>query len=238
MGDFLFKYRGQIPILLFLLVIPFICKTDYSSFSNKTIVTNNIISITISFFGLLIRFYTVGKTPGGTSGRNRSKQIAKKINTKGIYSLTRNPLYFGNYLIWLGISIFSLNTLFTILLSIFFFFYYGKIVKTEEQFLFKKFGNSFLKWKERTPKFFPSFKEYKSDEYSLSIKTILKREYSSVLATIFSFFYINTLINLNLNSDTLIDKKWLTILIITTIVTIILRAIKKNTNLLNQKGRT
>ena len=49
MGDFLFKYRGQIPVLLFFLVIPFICKTDYSSFSNKTIVTNNIISITISF---------------------------------------------------------------------------------------------------------------------------------------------------------------------------------------------
>ena len=127
MGDFLFKYRGQIPILLFFIIIPFIFKTDYSSFSNKTIVTNNIISIVISFFGLLIRFYTVGKTPGGTSGRNRSKQIAKKINTKGIYSLSRNPLYFGNYLIWLGISIFSLNTLFTILLSIFSFFITEKL---------------------------------------------------------------------------------------------------------------
>ena len=238
MGDFLFKYRGQIPILLFLLVIPFIYKTDYSSFSNKTIVINNIISIVISFFGLLIRFYTVGKTPGGTSGRNRSKQIAKKINTKGLYSITRNPLYFGNYLIWLGVLIFSLNTLFTVLLSIFFFFYYGKIIKTEEQFLLKKFENSFVKWKEKTPKFFPSLKGYESEKYSLSIKTILKREYSSVLATIFSFFYINTLISLKINSDTLIDKKWLTILIITIIVTIILRAIKKNTNLLNQKGRT
>tara|TARA_B100001057_G_C22843883_1_gene948192 strand:+ start:371 stop:1087 length:717 start_codon:yes stop_codon:yes gene_type:complete len=238
MGDFLFKYRGQIPILLFLLVIPFIWKTDYSSFSNKTIVTNNIISIIISFFGLLIRFYTVGKTPGGTSGRNRSKQIAKKINTKGIYSITRNPLYFGNYLIWLGISIFSLNTFFTILLSFFFFFYYGKIIKTEEKFLFKKFGNSFIEWKERTPGFFPSFKKYKSDKYSLSIKTILKREYSSLLATIFSFFYISTLINLKLNSNNLIDRKWLTILVITITVTIILRAIKRNTNLLNQKGRT
>ncbi|MBH75723.1 MAG: lipid A phosphate methyltransferase [Flavobacteriales bacterium] len=238
MGDFLFKYRGQIPILLFLLVIPFIWKTDYSSFSNKTIVTNNIISIIISFFGLLIRFYTVGKTPGGTSGRNRSKQIAKKINTKGIYSITRNPLYFGNYLIWLGISIFSLNTFFTILLSFFFFFYYGKIIKTEEKFLFKKFGNSFIEWKKRTPGFFPSFKKYKSDKYSLSIKTILKREYSSLLATIFSFFYISTLINLKLNSNNLIDRKWLTILVITITVTIILRAIKRNTNLLNQKGRT
>ena len=53
MGDFLFKYRGQIPILLFFIIIPFIFKTDYSSFSNKTIVTNNIISIVISFFWII-----------------------------------------------------------------------------------------------------------------------------------------------------------------------------------------
>ena len=113
MGDFLFKYRGQIPVLLFLLAIPFIFKTDYSLFSEETIQQNNIISIIISFFGVLIRFYTVGKTPAGTSGRNRKKQIATRLNTEGIYSISRNPLYFGNYLIWLGISIYSLNTYFT-----------------------------------------------------------------------------------------------------------------------------
>ena len=74
-----------------------------------------ILSIIISFFGMSVRFYTVGITPAGTSGRNRSKQIADKLNTRGMYSITRNPLYFGNYLIWLGISIYSLNIFFTII---------------------------------------------------------------------------------------------------------------------------
>ena len=238
MGDFLFKYRGQIPVLLFLLVIPFIFKTDYSSFSQETIQKNNIISMIISFFGVLIRFYTVGKTPAGTSGRNRKKQIATKLNTQGVYSISRNPLYFGNYLIWLGISIYSLNTYFTILISVFFFIYYGKIIKTEEKYLLNKFGNTFLKWKNKTPRFFPSFNYYKVGEYSFSLKTVLKREYSSILATIFSFFYIDSLINLKMNNNNLINKTLLVILLITIISTLILKTIKKNTTLLEQKGRT
>jgi len=238
MGDFLFKYRGQIPILLFLLVIPFILKTDYTSFSEKTIQINNITSIIISFFGIIIRFYTVGKTPAGTSGRNRNKQIANKLNTKGIYSITRNPLYFGNYLIWLGISVYSLNTYFTILISFFFFMHYSKIIETEEKYLLKKFGNTFIKWKNKTPRFFPSFNYYKAEKYSFSAKTVLKREYSSILAIIFSFFYISTLINIKTNYDYLINKQWLITLLITSILTIILRIIKKKTSLLDQKGRT
>ena len=238
MGNFLFKYRGQIPVLLFLLVIPFIFNTDYTSFSKETIQINKTISIIISFFGMSVRFYTVGKTPAGTSGRNRKKQIATKLNTKGIYSITRNPLYFGNYLIWLGISIYSLNNFFTIILSIFFFIYYGKIIKTEEEYLLNKFGNTYLDWRNKTPKFFPSFNSYKNNKYSFSLKTVLKREYSSVLATVFSFFYINTLVNIKINSSNLINKQWLITLLVTTLVTLILRTIKKNTNLLDQKGRT
>ena len=238
MGDFLFKYRGQIPILLFVLIIPFIFITDYTTFSETTIQKNNISSIIISFFGILIRFYTVGKTPAGTSGRNRKKQIAKKLNTKGIYSISRNPLYFGNYMIWLGISIYSLNTYFTIILSLFFFIYYGKIIQTEEKYLLNKFGNKFLDWQNTTPRFFPSFNHYKKEKYSFSIKTVLKREYSSVLATIFSFFYVNILINAKTNPNNLINKQLLIILLITILVTLFLRTIKKNTTLLNQKGRT
>jgi len=238
MGNLLFKYRGQIPVLLFLLVIPFIFQTDYAVFSKTLIQKNNIVSFMISFLGILIRFYTVGKTPAGTSGRNRKKQIATKLNTQGIYSITRNPLYFGNYLIWLGISIYSLNTFFTIILSVFFFIYYGKIIKTEEEYLLNKFGNTYLDWKNKTPKFFPSFKNYKPEKYSFSIKTVLKREYSSVLATVFTFFYIDTLINVKIKANDIINDQILIILIITIISTLILRTIKKKTTILNQKGRT
>ena len=116
--------------------------------------------------------------------------------------------------------------------------YYGEIIKTEEKYLLKKFGNTLIKWKNKTPIFFPSFNYYKAEKYSFSVKTVFKREYSSILATIFSFFYISTLINIKTNSDDLINKQWLITLLITAILTIILRIIKKKTSLLDQKGRT
>lgn len=237
MGEFLFKYRGQIPVLLFLLVIPFIYCTDYSSFSLETIQKNTITSFLISFFGLIIRFYTVGTTPAGTSGRNRKKQIAKKLNKKGIYSTIRNPLYLGNYLIWLGISIYTLNTAFTIVISLFFYIHYNQIIETEEKYLTKKFKKEFLLWKSITPKFFPTLKNYKALNYPFSIKTVLKREYSSVLSTILSFFYVQVVINF-FSENQLISNQMMIILFITISIILILRTIKKNTNLLNQVGRT
>ena len=132
-GNFLFKYRGQIPILLFLIVIPFIYYTDYQIFSSKLLRQNMIISFLISFIGMMIRIYTVGTTPAGTSGRNREKQIAKKLNQTGLYSIVRHPLYLGNFLIWLGVSMYTVNTLFTVFLSLFFVIYYNIIMKTEEE---------------------------------------------------------------------------------------------------------
>jgi len=237
-GDFLFKYRGQVPIFLFFIVIPFIYYTDYNDFSDKLLKENMIISFLISFIGIFIRVYTVGTTPAGTSGRNRKKQIAKKLNQTGLYSIVRHPLYLGNFLIWLGISMYTLNTTFTIFLSLFFFSYYNIIMKTEEKFLEKKFKNEFLLWKKYTPMLFPSLNNYCKSKYTFSIKTVLKREYSSFLATIFSFFYIQTLINYFNEENIIISNNMWSILLFSIIITLILRVIKKNTSMLSERGRT
>ena len=237
-GDFLFKYRGQIPILLFIVVVPFINNTSYDNFSSKLIEQNMILSFVISFLGLLIRAYTVGTTPAGTSGRNREKQIAKKLNKTGVYSIVRHPLYLGNFLIWFGVSFFTINTIFSFFLIIFFGIYYSKIMKTEENFLEEKFKNDFLFWKNITPMFIPSFKNFKKSKYDFSIKTVLKREYSSLLATVISFLYIQSIINISIDNEIIISFNMWIILIVTIIITLILRTLKKHTSFLNQSGRT
>ena len=119
-GSFLFKYRGQFPILLFLLSIPFIYLSSFSAFNEKSILIFNSIAGFITILGFLIIFYTIGTTPKNTSGRNTKKQIADTLNTLGIYSIVRHPLYLGNYLIWLGIAIYSYNIEFIILMSLLF----------------------------------------------------------------------------------------------------------------------
>ena len=116
-GNFLFKYRGQFPVILFLLAIPFVWKTDYSSISNYNEKLYTIISIMLALVGFIIRFYTIGTTPKGTSGRNTNKQVAEVLNSSGIYAVVRHPLYLGNYLIWIGITCFVFNVAFIVLVT-------------------------------------------------------------------------------------------------------------------------
>ena len=58
-GNFLFKYRGQFPILLFVLAIPFIYSTDYNAISKQGQVYFGYFAIALSIIGFIIRFYTI-----------------------------------------------------------------------------------------------------------------------------------------------------------------------------------
>ena len=88
-GNFLFKYRGQFPVILFILAVPFIYLTDYNMISEQSQTCFMYTAIILSSIGFLVRFYTIGTTPQGTSGRNTKKQVATVLNSTGMYSLLR-----------------------------------------------------------------------------------------------------------------------------------------------------
>ena len=100
---------------------------------------------------------TVGYVPRGTSGRNTRKQVAEVLNTTGMYSVVRHPLYVGNFIMWLGISLFFHLWWFTLLIALIFWVYYEKIMYAEEAFLEEKFGEQFLALGRKNPAFYPSF---------------------------------------------------------------------------------
>ena len=56
-GNFLFRYRGQIPIVLFVLAIPFIYFTDLNVYSDSQLNTITIFAMAISFLGFLVTLY-------------------------------------------------------------------------------------------------------------------------------------------------------------------------------------
>jgi protein-S-isoprenylcysteine O-methyltransferase Ste14 len=62
-----------------------------------------IAALAMVFGGLLIRIMMVGHALAGTSGRNTHAQVARQLNTTGFYSVTRNPLYLGNCMMYLGL---------------------------------------------------------------------------------------------------------------------------------------
>ena len=191
-GNFLFKYRGHIPLIVFILVVPISFLTPYKTYAsyhglNETILFTALFLI---FSGHLIRARTVGKRTIQTSGRNRSHQVAQVLNKIGWYSLVRHPLYFGNYLIWLGLAIFLSNFWFVIILSLLFWIYYERIMFAEEVFLEEKFGGEFTVWASKTPSFFPSIKNYKPNDFPFSWRVVIKNEYPGIISSATSFLFI------------------------------------------------
>lgn len=78
------------------------------------------------------------------------------LTTSGPYAYTRNPLYFGSFLIGLGICF--LSGLPKIVLPIYLFLFaliYIPTIKSEEVFLIKKFGNEYLIYKNSVSVFLP-----------------------------------------------------------------------------------
>lgn len=238
-GNFLFKHRGQIPVILFIMAVPVIFFTDISKLNDWQIYFLNISAIALSVFGFIFRAYAIGSTPKGTSGRNTQNQVAESLNTTGIYSIVRHPLYVGNYFMWIGIVLFTYNVYYVTIVSLMFWLYYERIMYAEERFLERKFGETYLKWTENIPAFIPSFKFAKKSEVPFSLKTVLRREYAGVLATVFGFAFVDYLrfyLIEELNGSLL--RPSLHILVLTGVATVILRTLKHNTTLLNQTDRS
>ena len=237
-GNFLFKYRGQFPLLLFILSVPFIYLTDYNSISIELQTYYLYLAITFSTLGLLVRFYTIGTTPEGTSGRNTNEQIASVLNSTGMYSMLRHPLYLGNYLIWLGISVATFNNYFILIMSLLFWVYYERIMFAEERFLERRFGDKFLDWSNTLPAFIPSLFSFKKSDTSFSIITVLRREYAGVLATVIGFTFVELFRNYFTNKVWSISTISLQVVIATLFLVFVLRSLKHYTKVLNEDGRS
>lgn len=240
-GNKLFKYRGQIPLVLFLLSIPVVYFTDYQFLVNDDAL-DLVLLITcavFSFAGQVIRAIAIGTANKHTSGRNTKEgQVAEALNTKGIYSTVRHPLYLGNYFMWIGIVMYSYNIYFVIIVSLLFWLYYERIMFAEERFLERKFGDEYVNWSLKVPAFWPSMKNKVGTEIPFSMKTILRREYSGISATIIGFVFVDFLRDWFVAGEVQWKLNHLIVLVVALLISLILRTLKHNTKLLFEADRS
>ena len=184
-GKFLFRYRGQLPLLFFVLALPITYCYEYnfliSSPRLKSLVL--ILSCFVFVLGHTFRIIIIGYCEQHTSGRNRHEQVAHHLNTKGWYSMVRHPLYFANFLIWIGLSLYLVNPMLSLLLCLCYWLYYERIMFMEENFLFNKFGNEFQIWANKVPAFIPNVFLYEKSPNKFSLKTVCANEYPSIVST-------------------------------------------------------
>ena len=233
-GNFLFKYRGQLPVLLFILAVPAIYFTPYGELNPEILKIVKLLALILSVIGFLFRAYAIGTTPKGTSGRNTKEQVANVLNSTGVYSIVRHPLYLGNYFMWIGIVVFVGSFSFFVITSLLFWLYYERIMFAEERFLEKKFGQEYLDWSLKAPAFIPAFGKFIPSSTPFSLKTVLRREYSGVLATVISFIFVEVLRNYFTYHRFILGNKYVMVLIISALSALILRTLKHSTKVLSE----
>lgn len=238
-GNLLFRWRSYLPLI----VVPFSLIALRESDQLKHIAGNTAeqiwetFSLLISFTGLFVRCMVVGFTPGGTSGRNTSKQIADTLNTKGLYSLCRHPLYLGNFLIFTGILLFVQVWWFAMISVLAFWLHYERIMLAEEAYLRAKFNDAFAEWAGKTPAFFPDFSNWIPTDLHYSFRNTLKREYTAFFLSTASFSLSHILMD-SFQKDRLeIDILWVIFFFAGLSVYTVLRFLKRHSKILNVEGR-
>src|SRR5437868_14691395 len=94
-GQWLFNMRSYFPVVLLPVVILSMFSFHYPNGDARAEFWWEIFCLAIGLSGLFVRSYAVGYAAPHTSGRVRGRQEANSLNSTGIYSTVRHPLYLG-----------------------------------------------------------------------------------------------------------------------------------------------
>jgi protein-S-isoprenylcysteine O-methyltransferase Ste14 len=112
------------------------------------------------YIGFLIYFSGIFIT--SIAMLNFARTSVDKPVTKGVYTFSRNPMYIGEFLINVSISIACVSWIFFLVVVVVAIFEHN-IVVSEERFCLKKYGESYREYKNRTPRWIGIPKSRKND---------------------------------------------------------------------------
>ena len=142
-GGFLFRNRGWLPILF--IGVPIISRGDTAGI--RWVIGGILIAV-----GELFRL--AGVAAAGTTTRRRSRRVQRLV-TYGVFAWSRNPLYNGNFLVWIGFCVISGVLWFLPFAVLIFAAEYSLIVRYEEGVLESIFGRQYLDYKNCVPRWLP-----------------------------------------------------------------------------------
>ncbi len=142
-GAVLFRNRSWLPVpfLLVALLAP-----SHPSWYNW------LVGFVLIVIGEMVRL--AGVSAAGTVTRRRSRDVQRLVNY-GVFAWVRNPLYVGNFLIWMGFVVISGVLWFLPVAIVIFAIEYTLIVAYEEGVLESIFGAEYLAYKQTTPRWLP-----------------------------------------------------------------------------------
>ena len=151
--DIFFRLRSYTPIPIALTII----------YNSSPVIPYSVLGISLILIGELIRINAVRFAGGATRTRNVG---APFLCTSGPYSRTRNPLYWGNIIIYCGVAFLGGGDFMwelVTLVGIFFILQYYLIISLEEETLKLKFKDQYDLYTENVPKLLPRITPWGND---------------------------------------------------------------------------
>jgi protein-S-isoprenylcysteine O-methyltransferase Ste14 len=236
-GNFLFRYRSYLPIIILIIGVYLYVEKELAGTGltgyEKTLY--ELVCFGVAILGLVIRSVTLGYVANRTSGRNTTEgQVADSVNTLGVYSICRHPLYLGNFFMWLGIAAFTQNGWFLVAFIFMYWVYYERIMFAEEEFLTGKFGEEYTSWAEKTPAFIPGFSNYQKPQSGFNFRKVLRQEKTGLLNVFLVIVLLKAIATWFTGNPDITEMHWIFGLAFSLLLYIIVKILQKKTNLLSE----
>lgn len=183
-GAFFFKYRNAVFPIVFVLVALF---SRPSLFFNDLSIdrATMLLGAALTLCGQALRLAVIGYAYIKRGGKD-GKVFAETLVIRGFYAHCRNPMYTGNLLIGIGLSILYGSWVSYAVAAPFFVFVYLAITETEENYLRKQFGEEYAKYTQTVNRFIPNFTglETSLKDFRYDWKRAIRKDYGTVFGSV------------------------------------------------------
>ena len=189
-GNFLFTGRNHIFPLAFLAIAA--ASRPLAPFGDERAdLALDAIGLGVAVAGQTLRAMVIGLAYIRRGGKGK-KIHSDSLVQDGFFAHSRNPLYLGNMLVFLGLFL-VLNSTVGYLVGVpFFYLAYLSITLAEEEFLRKQFGDEYRAYFSRVNRFLPSLRGLGATMRSMTFDwgRLIRKEYGS------TFLWITTALGL------------------------------------------
>lgn len=236
-GNWLFRWRSYPPLAILVYVLVDVWLSPAPLGGARWAPWWVAGGLALGLVGLAVRAAALGHVPMGTSGRGTKELRAETLNTRGLYSLVRHPLYLGNWFLWVGVAVVAGKPEALIVTTLAFWLYYERIMMAEERFLFQTHGEAFRSWAGRVPPFVPRLTGWEAPEHPFSLRYCLGRDYQALYAFVASVTLV-ILVRAGAGGRSWdFDPAWSAFFLSGTAAYVVLHLLKRRTRLLEAPDR-
>lgn len=183
-GAFFFRYRNALFPIIFIVVA---ASSRPAQFLNDPRLDAYVtcLGAVLALMGQTLRLAVIGYAYIKRGGKD-GKVFAEKLVIRGFYAHCRNPMYTGNLLIGIGLSVLYGSWVSLWLAIPFFVYLYLAITEAEEDYLRRQFGKEYEDYTARVNRFIPNFSGLGESlkEYRYDWKRAIRKDYGTIFGTL------------------------------------------------------